>query len=179
MGMVELEASKELVEMQAMVEREHEEGCALTEMKRREISGVAFTYLLAALDTPHIPSNSTLLDRLIQDNEMMHVEDYEKDSIVLHSGQVIPGVMLLMKGRIRINQKTFNSGTILHLLSMFVTQRMESEVVAVEASIVAWLPSEHCDLLLDRMPVILDVIVKDGSASKRHTITIRSTLWLA
>ena len=44
-----------LVKIQAMVQREHEEGCALTEMRKREISGMAFTYLLATLDIPQFP----------------------------------------------------------------------------------------------------------------------------
>ena len=34
------------------------------------------------------------------------------------------------------------------------------DVVTVEDSIIAWLPSEHCDLLIDRVPIILDTIIK-------------------
>ena len=45
-------------------------------------------------------------------------------------------------------------------MSMFDTQRTETDVVSVEDSVLAWLPSEHCDLLVDRVPSILDTIVR-------------------
>lgn len=157
-GALELEDPKRLVEMQDVIKEG--EASFLVEAKSAELSGAALKYLLAILNVQHIPTNSTLLDRLIQDNELLQVEYFKKDSTILHPKQVIPGVMLLIRGSVRVRQRTFKPGALLHLMSMFVTQRAEVEVVSGEDSIIAWLPSEHCDLLIDRVPSILDAIIR-------------------
>ena len=84
-GTLGLEEHEQLLKLQAMIKEDQVEEGFLTGTKCMELSGVAFKYLLAVLNIEHIPTNSTLLDRLIQDNELLQIEYFEKDSTILTS----------------------------------------------------------------------------------------------
>ena len=77
-GALELAGRKPPFEAQSMIEEGKAEGCFLEDNKRAQASGAAFKYLLAVLNITHIPTGSTLLDRLIQDNELLQIEYFER-----------------------------------------------------------------------------------------------------
>ena len=74
-----------------------------------ELSGVAFKYLLAALNIDTFPPIQLYWIDSFKTMKYCMIEYFEKDSTVLRSKQVIPGVMLLIKGSVKIQSKNIQA----------------------------------------------------------------------